>query len=143
MWNRAVDRSRTKGFEINIDRNYLVDLFIKQNGRCSLSGLELKIAKTSKDIKMYQATTSLDRIDSNKGYICGNLWIVHKDANFIKHQLSLNELYEMCHMIHEHSKCKLELATTPNPSEELCHQNLPLQHSLYSNPAADTLCSQR
>jgi hypothetical protein len=35
---------------------------------------------------------SLDRIDSNKGYVKGNVWVISRRANVIKNNATLEEL---------------------------------------------------
>ena len=39
-----------------------------------------------------EQTASLDRIDSTKGYVPGNIQWVHKDINRIKNKFSMDEL---------------------------------------------------
>mgnify|MGYP003351787189 CR=1 FL=1 len=60
---------------------YLNDLFIEQQGKCKLSGIEISLPKKWND-KNY--TASLDRIDSDKGYEKGNVQWVHKHINVMK-----------------------------------------------------------
>ena len=64
-----------------ITKEYVWDLFLKQNKKCALSGIDLKF-NTKHSI--YDGTASLDRIDSLKGYIEGNVQWVHKDINLMK-----------------------------------------------------------
>ena len=44
-------------------------------------------------------TASLDRIDSSKGYIEGNIQWVHKDINRMKGDSSDNDFIKLCKII--------------------------------------------
>lgn len=78
--------SRRK-IEFNIDEDYIVNLYEKQMGLCALSGIELYMPKTSFEERDGFRTASLDRIDSKKGYIEGNVQWVHKQINRMKWDL--------------------------------------------------------
>lgn len=73
--------------EYNVTKEYLWDLYNKQNCRCALTGLEISL-KTKNNLQ----TASIDRIDSSKGYVCGNVQWVHKDINNIKQSYSIETL---------------------------------------------------
>jgi hypothetical protein len=47
-------------------------------------------------------TASLDRIDSTKGYLVGNVQWVHKDINNIKQDYTVDELMKYCELIVKH-----------------------------------------
>lgn len=64
---------------------------------CALSGIPIIYKKHNKDS---DATASLDRIDSSKGYVKGNVQWVHKDVNKIKNNLSEKRLMELCKSIY-------------------------------------------
>ena len=72
------------------------ELWEKQEGKCKLSGVDLiyKLGKYHNG-----QTCSLDRIDSSKGYIEGNVQCVHKIVNFMKITLNNEEFIEWCHKI--------------------------------------------
>ena len=72
------------------------DLFIKQNKKCALSGLDIEFSRKLKD---GTTTASLDRIDSSKGYIQNNVQWVHKDINRIKQNLDQEKFIELCKMV--------------------------------------------
>jgi hypothetical protein len=84
--------------ELNISVEYIWDLFLKQDSRCALTGLELKFPKYGKD-KSYSA--SLDRIDSSKGYVEGNVQWVHKHINIMKNKFDQSYFREMCKLVNE------------------------------------------
>lgn len=88
------------------------DLFLKQNRKCALSGTNLNFPKRSKD-KFYNA--SLDRIDSSKGYIEGNVQWVHKDINIMKNKFGNQYFIDMCKEI-----CIFQI------KEETINSNIPL-----------------
>jgi hypothetical protein len=78
-------------------------LFLKQKKKCSLSGMMLKFSLNKKEKS--NATASLDRIDSEKGYVTGNVQWVHKDVNSMKLDFSEGYFKELCEKIVTHSKC--------------------------------------
>lgn len=92
---RIKQEAKRRKIEYNLDDKYLWNLFIQQNRKCSLSGIELCFAQNYwKDINLQ--TASLDRIDSSKGYIEGNVQWVHKSINFMKHSLSEKRFVDLC-----------------------------------------------
>lgn len=64
--------------------------------RCALSGRPLMYKKYPRDTA---ATASLDRIDSSKGYIKGNLQWIHKDVNRMKSHMSDKSFVAFCREI--------------------------------------------
>src|ERR1700733_2697330 len=90
-------KGRLLPFEIDI--TYALDLFLKQNRTCALSGMTIYFGLTN----THETTASLDRIDSKMGYIRGNVQWVHKDINLMKNILSQDRFIELCKMTAEHS----------------------------------------
>ena len=78
-------------FEVTIP--YLWDLFLEQNKKCAITGDNLDTINNA----------SLDRIDSNKGYVIGNVQWVTKQANLSKHVMSMNQLYDFCKKVLQHA----------------------------------------
>lgn len=95
-------RRKGEKAEINVNSEYLWDLFSQQKGICALSGLEITLAKDSYSYK--QSTASPDRIDSTKGYVEGNLQWVHKDINRMKTDFSQQKFIELCQSVHSYQE---------------------------------------
>ncbi len=89
-------RARQHKLEFGITKEYIRDLFLKQDKRCALSGVELKFHSRQ---LVFDGNASLDRIDSAKGYVEGNVQWVHKTANFMKQRLSDEEFIEWCGIV--------------------------------------------
>jgi len=100
FWHNHIVRSANGGkrrtLELDINKEYAWDLFLKQNRKCALSGIELKFPSKWKD-PIY--TASLDRIDSGLGYIKNNVQWVHKDINMMKNKFNQNYFIDMCKKI--------------------------------------------
>lgn len=105
-WHNVVHRSAsgrksrsgiTKKLDITIE--YAWELFLKQDRRCALTGLELRFPKKSTSSEYKSATASLDRIDSTIGYVKGNVQWVHKDINIMKNTYSNNYFINMCKLV--------------------------------------------
>jgi hypothetical protein len=75
---------------------------VDQNFKCKLSGLEINFSHSKKD--NYNATASIDRIDSNKGYIKGNLQWIDKNVNLMKNHFNQDYFLEICERITEQKR---------------------------------------
>lgn len=76
----------------------LLEQWDKQNGICTYTGIELLHPIYAKDKPMmYKA--SLDRIDSNKGYVKGNIQFISASANYAKASMTHEEMIAFCKII--------------------------------------------
>jgi len=91
--------------EFKVSIEYLWNVFEKQNRKCPYTGydLDLTIRLNYSNSKM-PANASLDRIDSSKGYVEGNIQWVFKPINNMKGEMSHNEFLKMCKLITENWK---------------------------------------
>jgi hypothetical protein len=108
IWGKIKRRAIERGFPIQFDIKFAWDLFIKQNRKCALTGIDLKLGNKNRDI-----TASLDRIDSNTGYIEENVQWVYKDINIMKNMFDQNYFIELCRLVtHKNKGIKYELPKT-------------------------------
>jgi hypothetical protein len=98
-WNSLKRGAIKRGlkFEITIENAW--EIFLIQDKKCALSGVPLVFCKEKRRNKSKIQTASLDRIESDKGYVLKNLQWVHKNVNLIKQDLSEPELLEWCKLI--------------------------------------------
>ncbi len=82
-----------KGLKFNINLKQMWNLFLNQNGKCALTGEKLKF---SSGYRTCDATASLDRIDSSKGYELNNIQWLHKEINELKSDFPQNEFVNLC-----------------------------------------------
>jgi hypothetical protein len=97
MLHKVKQHAKTTNRKCTLTKKYLLDLFNKQNRKCALTGLDLQIARRSKE--EIETTASLDRIDSSKDYIQGNVQWVHKDINWMKQDYSQDEFIKYCKLV--------------------------------------------
>lgn len=97
FFNRIKNGSKRKSRELEFSTTieYLWNLFIIQNGKCVLSNQDIQIVNSNNNCH----TASLDRIDSSKGYIEGNVQWVHKDINKMKMNFDQDYFIKMCKLI--------------------------------------------
>ena len=69
----------------NLTKEYIQELLEKQGYKCYYTGVDLKMGD-----KLTNPT--LDRIDSSKGYIKGNVVVCTEIANIMKNDLSISEV---------------------------------------------------
>ncbi len=101
-WIRSGAKKR--GFSCVLTCEYLWNLYQNQKGCCAISGLPIIIMPISKSRKNAISAASLDRIDSNIGYIEGNVQWTSLAVNMMKKNYSENELLTLCSAIVKHSK---------------------------------------
>lgn len=105
-----LSKSKIRNKENNLDLEYLKNLWDEQNGICPFTGKELKLYKGSfqwQEDSYNPWKASLDRIDSSKGYIKGNVRYVCLIVNLAKHCWNDSVLIEMCISATEYNKSKL------------------------------------
>lgn len=88
--------------EFNLTLEYLKELWEKQEGICPYTGIKLNLAEYNKNHNNYIYTASLDRIDSSKGYIIGNVQYISIAINFMKNSMSHEETIKLCKIIANH-----------------------------------------
>lgn len=79
-----------RGLEFEVTIDYLWDLYKCQGGKCSLTGDEIQLSNGKSQ------SASLDRIDSSRGYVVGNVQWVHKDINLMKMDFNQEHFIELC-----------------------------------------------
>jgi hypothetical protein len=100
FWNRLTSRAKQLNMDIQIDitPEYVWNLFLQQDRKCALSGVDLYFNQKCRD-KIQ--TASLDRIDNTRGYVKGNVQWVHKDINRMKNVFTQEYFIETCKRIAE------------------------------------------
>ncbi len=97
---KVKNTARKRGLDFNLTMPYLEELFTRQDGKCPYTGWALTFSKTT---TTYDGTASLDRIDSTKGYVQGNVQWVHKHINLMKLAHAHEEFVELCKAVARHS----------------------------------------
>lgn len=106
FWNSRIVRSasgrkgRRQSVDLQITKEYAWQLFLQQNRRCALTEIELYFPDKWKG----DTNASLDRIDSSKGYVEGNVQWVHKDINMMKRTYDNDYFIKMCCLVSEKYK---------------------------------------
>ena len=85
--------------EFSITMEYIWNLFLIQNKKCAISGEQINLSP--RYLNGINQSASLDRIDSSKGYIEGNVQWVHKIVNRIKWSLTTKEFLELNKIIYK------------------------------------------
>lgn len=95
------------GREFAVTKEFLLDLLERQGFCCALSGLPIGFADNIEGHqKRRETTASLDRIDSTKGYLPGNVQWVHKHINKMKQDFTDETFIKFCQAVTAHSSAK-------------------------------------
>lgn len=98
---RYISHAKRRKIKFDLTKEYMYDLLLEQKAKCSLTGKELWFNKQ-------KTNASLDRIDSSKGYVEGNVQWVLKEVNFAKQKLSQKEFIALCGDVVEWNREKKE-----------------------------------
>lgn len=93
-------RKNRKNKEGDISIEQIYNLWIKQNKKCALSGIDIgfyDILNEKNELVLHSC--SIDRIDSSIGYTIDNVQLVHKDVNFMKLDFDMSYFINMCKLI--------------------------------------------
>lgn len=104
-WQHTVKSAKGRGIKFDLTIEECWDLFVKQNRKCNLSGVELQFSKS--DNRTVQ-TASLDRIKSDDYYHIGNVQWVHKDINRMKSDFEEEKFLDWANKIYNYKISKIQ-----------------------------------
>ena len=87
--SRAVMASERKNLDLNLTLGYIVNLWFNQKAICAISGVPM--VSPANRTKSKPNSGSLDRIDSQKGYVKGNVQWICLSLNFAKYKWTEKE----------------------------------------------------
>ena len=95
LYSVCKTRAKVKQHQFDLDIEYLKHMFFNvQNEKCAITGIRMKLPtrKNSCYDKKDPFSVSIDRIDSAKGYIKGNVHLVLLSINYMKNTFDLCEV---------------------------------------------------
>lgn len=96
-------RSKKSGIEHSINTDFLKRLYIKQGGKCALSGITMLI-QAPRDSVDFWYSMSIDRVDSNLGYTEDNVQLVCNSLNLMKKDMPNRLFIDMCREVVNHNE---------------------------------------
>jgi hypothetical protein len=103
---RAANRTENAQ-PIEVDLDYIYDIGAEQDFYCALTGEELEFTRggsTWLGKWCNPNSCTIDRIDSDKGYIKGNIQLITWKANCLKQHLDNSEFIEFCKDVARYNK---------------------------------------
>lgn len=97
-----------RNIPFKVSMEYLWELFVSQKHLCAITGDYIEHLKNA----------SLDRIDSTKGYIKGNVQWVTYQANVSKHTMSMEQFYNFCRKVLNHANQQPSISLTTDEGSE-------------------------
>lgn len=97
--NTCFANAKKRGLEFSVTPEYLKSLIEKQNYKCALSGVDIRLSQLSE-----AWSASIDRIDSSKGYVEGNIQWLHAKINLLKLEFSNEEIIFLAKEVFSNAK---------------------------------------
>ena len=95
-YRNFVAQAERRGIEWKLTIEFVAELFEKQGGKCAMTGDDIHFFRGDKHGR---GNASIDRIDSDGGYVPGNIHLVTKQVNFAKQSLSMDDFVDMCRRV--------------------------------------------
>ena len=100
FWSRLEANAETRSIPVLLTIQDAWQLFLNQEGKCALSGIQLILGNGEKK----ERTASLDRIRSDMPYELGNVQWIHKHLNIMKWSLDNEQFIGWCKIVYESSR---------------------------------------
>lgn len=97
-WNSIIEGAADRNLKVEVSIEQAWNLFLAQHRRCALTGQLLVMHVPGQRM----GDASLDRIDSQKGYLIDNVQWVHKDINLLKGAWLQSDFIDMCIAVADH-----------------------------------------
>lgn len=99
-------KAKERGLSFQVTKQDLWELFLRQDGKCALSGVPITlttVVNAQNNLDKTQMSASLDRIDNSKGYTIDNVQWIHKILNAMRRQYSVEEYVHWCTLVANHA----------------------------------------
>lgn len=97
-------RAKKQNLQIDIDLNFLLELYEKQSGKCKLTNLNFTFEKRKSGKNYNPFNPSIDKIDYSKGYTKDNVRLVCTIVNLALNTFGEENFALMCQAYINHSK---------------------------------------
>lgn len=104
--NQAKQRANRKRVEFDLTFDDLMEAYKKQGGKCFYSGIEME--KVPKRENYHNL--SVDRVESDKGYIKDNIVLCCDSINTMKNSMPVSVFIDICKKIVLHQEGKIQLS---------------------------------
>lgn len=102
VWAKIIEAAKARHLPFRLTIRQAWTLYLRQKRRCAISGADIAFANDAKSHAHGGTTASLDRIDSHRGYVPGNVQWLHKRVNRMKWNSDPHEFVEWCRRIAKH-----------------------------------------
>lgn len=107
FYKKIQSNALKRKLEFNLSIDELWQLFLDQDMKCALTGVNINIVNATISHNYHLNTASLDRIDSKKGYTKNNIRWIHKAINHLRSDIGDEDFIYLCHLIvNKFPKCK-------------------------------------
>lgn len=106
MSARGSARKRNHNFDITLQD--VLNLFEKQQGLCFYTGQQMGAGNGGQSV-------SIDRINTNVGYLKENIVLCCWDANRLKNDFPVDEFIRLCQLVADHSRSRQPNDSTDDP----------------------------
>lgn len=105
-WLSIRNNAAARKLEFTITPGYVWSLIQKQCFRCALSGVPIRFAASLREYKKDPSceTASLDRINSDGGYVVGNVQWTHSVPNSMKSDRADDEFVRWCVLVADYHR---------------------------------------
>jgi hypothetical protein len=118
FWKKILRGAKIRNIQFQLTQDEAYEVFIRQNKKCKLSGVEIRFPINGSDYKT--CTASLDRIDSKMPYTKDNIQWVHKHINVMKNVFTQDCFIDFCKKVAETANTRdtIQAITTSHEQEE-------------------------
>lgn len=99
----AKRRAAAAGRDFSLPKDWAADQYLRQSGRCALSGVKMRLARGLMD----PFCPTIDRIDSQQGYTPENCQIIALQVNLAKNNLTETAFVQMCRSVASHVRKRM------------------------------------
>tara|TARA_R110002020_G_scaffold50716_7_gene143251 strand:+ start:34361 stop:34753 length:393 start_codon:yes stop_codon:yes gene_type:complete len=92
----ARKRAGKRSMPFNISRDYIIELFESQLGKCYYSGIDINVVKKDPKTTIDPFKMTLDCIDPQKGYVEENVVWCAYCINSMKQKMTRDDLIKVC-----------------------------------------------